>query len=198
MSTQPSNHHEQLSALADGELGADEARFLLRRCDADRELVARWQRYHVARACLRREPGQLAGRGFADRIAQRIDAESPPLRRARWWQAAAGAAIAASVGALALFSIAPQQQAPSTPQLASTAQVTTGDLEIQERVAPVSYRMWAPLPVSEPLDPRVEGYFLRHSTAANTSTRGGFLPYVYVVATPNATPAPRPAETSPR
>ena len=39
-------HREQLSALVDGELGADEARFLLRRMEHDPELAGcqeRWQ-----------------------------------------------------------------------------------------------------------------------------------------------------------
>ncbi|HOV58400.1 MAG TPA: sigma-E factor negative regulatory protein, partial [Rhodanobacteraceae bacterium] len=46
---------EQLSALMDGELDPDGARFLLRRIAADADLKRRWERQHLARAALRRQ-----------------------------------------------------------------------------------------------------------------------------------------------
>ena len=39
---------EQLSAWTDGELPADQARFLQRRLDADPALRARWERWQIA------------------------------------------------------------------------------------------------------------------------------------------------------
>ena len=39
------HHRQQLSALMDGELLADEARFLLRRLQHDRDLAGCWERW---------------------------------------------------------------------------------------------------------------------------------------------------------
>ncbi len=183
---------EQLSALADGELGPDETRFLLRRLQAEPELAARWQRYHLARACLRHEPRLLPDATFAAAVAARLDVQQPPLVGRSWLRNAVGGAVAASVAALALFSISmPPPDAGSGPVLSSVEPVRTGELELRQPVQRVSDQMWAPLPVSAPIDPQVEGYFLRHSGAAASAPRGGFVPYVYVVATP-AGPAPMP------
>jgi hypothetical protein len=70
--------------------------------------------------------------------------------------------------------------------LADVAPVRTGDLARQLPAQRVSDRAWAPLPVAAPIDPRLESYYLRHGGAAASAPRGGFIPYVYVVATPSA------------
>ncbi len=188
---------EQLSALADGELGPDETRFLLRRLDAEPELAARWQRYHLARACLRREPALLPDAAFAAAVSARLVDQQRPAARRSWLRSAAGGAIAAGVAAMALFSIATPPQGDGTgPVLSSVAPVRTNDLELRQPVQRVSDRVWAPLPVSAPIDPQLEDYFLRHSGAAASAPRGGFVPYVYVVATPASAAAPIPLRES--
>jgi len=58
---------EDLSALMDDELGAEPARFLLRRMEHEPELAQVWSRWHLIRACL----------GGA-----RDDAPADPVRRA--------------------------------------------------------------------------------------------------------------------
>jgi anti-sigma factor RsiW len=179
---------EQMSALADGELGPDETRFLLRRLEGEPALAVQWQRLHLVRASLRGELGPLADAGFASAVAARIEAETRPAAAYGWRRAALGGAIAAGVAALALFSIAPPQPAApgSVPVLADVAAVRTGDLARQLPVQRVSDRAWAPLPAGAPVDPRLESYYLRHGGAAAAAPRGGFIPYVYVVATPSA------------
>lgn len=187
---------EQLSALADGELGSDQTRFLLRRLDAEPGLAAAWQRTHLVRACLRRERGLMPDPGFADAVAARIRAEAAPVALGGWRRTVLGGAIAAGVAALALFAIAPQApQAPATsPVLVDVAPLSTADLALRapaSQMQRASDRSWAPLPVAAPFDPRLESYFLRHGGAAAGAPRGGFVPYVNVVATPaDAPPIP--------
>ncbi|MCE3001423.1 MAG: sigma-E factor negative regulatory protein [Xanthomonadaceae bacterium] len=192
MSNEPSLR-EQLSALADGELAPDQARFLLRRIDAEPALAAEWQRLHLARACLRRERIALPDVGFADAVAARIRAEAAPAALGGWRRTALGGAIAAGMAALALFAVAPRTDVAPTaaPVLAEVAPLDTRDLAL--RAAPgelqrASDRTWSPLPVAAPFDLRVESYFLRHGGAATAAPRGGFVPYVNVVATPAAAP----------
>jgi hypothetical protein len=89
---------EQLSAWMDGELPADEARFLQRRLGNDPALREQWERWQIASACLQ---GQRVRRMDADlpaRIAAGIAdaANDPAARRPRLaWLATAAAVVVA-------------------------------------------------------------------------------------------------------
>lgn len=127
---------QQLSALIDGELSPDEARFLLRRLGHDRELSACFDRWQLAGDMLRRVPCRAAPAGFADRIAAAVGAECAqadgrsagrPSRRAAAWLRWSGGALAASVAAVALFvarqhlgGVEPEAPASDAPRVAAT------------------------------------------------------------------------------
>jgi len=138
---------ESLSAGIDGELSAEQLRFLLRRLDHDAALQQAWGRYHVARDGLRRQLPTLAGAGFADRVMAAIEQESRPAaasRHGRWLRWSAGGAIAASVAAAALMVGSPpagesEHVATSTVQPAGAvvAAAPTG-----KPVAPASVPPW--------------------------------------------------------
>lgn len=120
------HHGLQLSALMDGELAPDEARFLLRRLQHDGELAGCWERWQLAGEVMRGRTGALLPDGFAGRVATALHAEVPaaPARRApgllRWGGAAA---LAASVAVVALMVPRP---APD-PQVAGDAHVVVAD-----------------------------------------------------------------------
>ena len=92
---------EQLSAWMDGELPADEARFLQRRLANDVALREQWERWQVASACLKREPVHAMDPGLADRIARALapaasdGAATAPRTRAAWFASAAALVLAA-------------------------------------------------------------------------------------------------------
>lgn len=120
------HYRQQLSALVDGELPADEARFLLRRLQHDEELNSQWERWQLLGDALRGQAVAPAPAGFAQRVADAMAAEpvaaraTVPARNGllRW----GGGALAASVAALALFVAvrpADEEPAPVAP-LAST------------------------------------------------------------------------------
>ncbi len=125
------NHYfQQLSALMDGDLPPDQARFLLRRMEHDTELTGCWERWQLCGDALRGQAQAPAPAGFADRIALAIAAEpagsaanATSLRTrsnlAKW----GGGALAASVAAIALFMVRQQvpDEAPSqaTPAVAN-------------------------------------------------------------------------------
>ena len=120
-----SHYRQQLSALMDGALPADEARFLLRRMQHDGELAQCVNRWHLAGDVLRGEAQAIVPTGFAERVAAAIASE-PALvpvaavsRQSRWsgglrW--GSGAALAASVALVALFVARP----PSSPGVSET------------------------------------------------------------------------------
>jgi negative regulator of sigma E activity len=129
------HYRQQLSALMDGGLAAEEARFLMRRLQHDRELTGCWERWQLCGDVLRGQATAPAPAGFAERIAQAVAAEAPlaaalnPGSRrsrsllARW----GGGALAASVALVALFMARQQapQEAPAEGTLVAQQQAQT-------------------------------------------------------------------------
>lgn len=140
----PDADFEALSALFDGELRVDAARFALKRLDHDThwsDICGRWQ---LAGDALRGQVMAVAPAGFADRVGAaladenaaaastggvashtRATARGAPNRR-RW---IGGVAMAASVAAAALFVSRPlpESNAPPTPapQVVASGQPAT-------------------------------------------------------------------------
>jgi negative regulator of sigma E activity len=102
---------QQLSAMLDGALAPDEARFLLRRLQHDHELAGCWERWQLCGDLMRGSMPALLPRDFSQRVLGAIAEEGragaavtsaagrPGLR----WGWAGGAALAASVAVAALF-----------------------------------------------------------------------------------------------
>src|SRR4051812_6137462 len=89
---------QQLSALMDGELDKDSARFLMRRLETDASLKAQWERMHLARGVLRRQDSLHAAEGFALRVMAKLQAEPQPQQSAAsrfngWLKYGTGGAI---------------------------------------------------------------------------------------------------------
>lgn len=131
------HYRQQLSALVDGELAADEARFMLRRLEHDSELSACQERWQVLGDVMRGQACAPAPLDFTARVRQAVDADArqngpivaaPAQQRAArtgWRRWGGGAALAASVAAVALFMAReklPETNAP-TPVIATTAEV---------------------------------------------------------------------------
>jgi negative regulator of sigma E activity len=103
---------EQLSAMLDGELAPDQARFLLRRLQHDHELAGCWERWQLCGDLMRGSAPALLPEGFAERVRHALDAGSASPQamamagsgaRMRWLPWAGSAALAASVAAVALL-----------------------------------------------------------------------------------------------
>lgn len=146
-----SHNPEQLSAGMDGELGAEELRFLLRRLDHDASLQVRWSRFHVASASLRGELPHLASSTFADRVMRAIEAESataaaPRGRRSQWLKISAGGAIAASVAVVALMAGRPSGHAVdaplATPSVAGIGESAAAPVQAAPAAAPAAVPAW--------------------------------------------------------
>jgi sigma-E factor negative regulatory protein RseA len=118
---------ENLSAGVDGELSAEQLRFLLRRVDHEQPLQEAWSRYHLARDSLRRELPALASAGFSDRVMLALGQEAAQVgstRRQHWLRWSAGGAIAASVAAVALMAARPGADSHRPDTLVSNAATT--------------------------------------------------------------------------
>ncbi len=126
------HYRQQMSALMDGELAPDQARFLMRRMAEDEGLNDTWERWQLCGDVLRGRAQAPAPQGFAERVAAAIAEQSiQPAANQEFRQAGnrllrwGGGAIAASVALMALF-MAGQQTKPSatapSSELASVAQ----------------------------------------------------------------------------
>lgn len=105
---------EQLSALMDGELDDNEARFLLRRLSGDPELRSIWERYHRCQSLINasdRADGDwaLLERAFSSGVMEAIEREARPEPRngrwREWMRPVAGIAVAAGVATVALLGL---------------------------------------------------------------------------------------------
>ena len=119
--------HEQLSALMDGELEGDQARFVLARAERDPDVAYRWARYQFAAQVLRREHPVLMRDGFAESVMGAIAAPALTVRprmaqRVLHW--GAGGAIAASVAVAALVATRPAGESPTAPSQPAFARAT--------------------------------------------------------------------------
>lgn len=109
------HYRRQLSAMLDGELSPDEAKFMLRRLQHDGELAACWERWQVCGDVLRGRGHALLPADFASRVAGAIKhdgkdtaattaADATGARGARRRAMLRGsAALAASVAVVAFF-----------------------------------------------------------------------------------------------
>ncbi|MEO7200610.1 MAG: sigma-E factor negative regulatory protein [Dokdonella sp.] len=197
---------EQLSALVDGELAVDEARFLHRRLQHDHALSECWARYHVVRHVLRRQELVPLRSDFSALIAARLELEGVPAHSRvrpvlRW---VSGGAIAASVAVAALMVTGPGR--PGVEPAANDVLVAaTGSLPVTppSAVSPVpstlNSEFRAPLlspslavqPASAAtsgfanpasgMDPHLQSYLLRHYDASQSAGQGGLVPYVLLI-----------------
>lgn len=115
--------HQQLSALLDGDMAPDQARFVLRRLGHDTALAGAWQRWHLVGDVLRGHPVAGLPDSFAAGVAGAVAREGsqPAVRRAGWRQGI-GVAAAASIAAVALLVARPALFDDPAPAPAMVAQ----------------------------------------------------------------------------
>ena len=213
--------HEQLSALMDGELERDAARFVLKRVAGERELGLVWTRWHVAREAIRRQPPMVLPAAFADAVVARIEGtDIAPVRGGVpvWLRWGAGGAIAASVAMAALLVTQPANEEPGQPLGvpqqglaaqpaapgrmidAAPAAASTAPREFRAPLLPVSPIETAPasfgssdMASSAAVDPHLEPYLIRHYQSVGRNGPSAFVPYVLLVAPQQAQQAAQPA-----
>lgn len=214
--------HEQLSALADGELERDQIRFLLRRIGVDRDLGRRWMRYHLVREVLRRQEVMALPPDFAEKVLATLAMESPVATRSSvWLRWGAGGAIAASVAVAALMVTRPADES-ATPsgfpratlaRVVPTAPAPSATLATATTTSPSEFRtpLLAPnVPETAPasfgtdlaqpiaLDPQMQSYLLRHYQAVGGPGPSAFVPYVLLGTPQREAATTQSTESNPR
>lgn len=145
------HYRQQLSALIDGALAPDEARFLLRRIQHDGELAECWERWQLAGEVLRGRATAVLPAGFAVRVGAAIAADSATALqtsvqpRTRWARWGGSAALAASVAVVAMLVMRQAPDVDSQRQQASpiVAAAPTSAVESQAPLSSVPARVGA-------------------------------------------------------
>ncbi|MCB1761770.1 MAG: sigma-E factor negative regulatory protein [Gammaproteobacteria bacterium] len=172
--------NERLSALIDNELSSAETAETLSRMKRSAELRGAWDRYHLIGDSIRGEGVRTARGGIAEAVRERISSEptvigkSIPINRVktgdRFVRPLAGAAIAASVAAVAVFTL---------PGLKWDAPATT-PVQISKSTSPRTYIIptgtrWKNL--SQPkLESKLNRFLENHSEYASAGGMG-VVPY---------------------
>ena len=181
--------NEQVSACMDGELHATETELLLRRLATDPAVRARWERYHLISDALKNNLPRHFSRDIPTRVRNAIDREPAPQRRltlTTLLKPAIGFAVAASVAALAIFSVQTlnrDTQPPARAQLPPAPVAVTSTLSAvptvpAQTVSATGTRWDRTQPeVAE----RLNTYLLNHSGHADTAGMQAVLPYVRIV-----------------
>src|SRR5699024_1538244 len=128
-------HRQQLSAMLDGELSPDQARFMLRRLQHDAELAHCWERWQVGGDVLRGQRNALLPADFAQKVSAAIAGDAQASHQVaaraggpRLLRGGGGAALAASVAMAALLvgrqaGVDPEQAPPrALPALAASGE----------------------------------------------------------------------------
>ena len=164
---------EQVSAFLDGELPSSETELLLKRLTRDAILRESFGRYALIGEALRcagrgAERSPLS-RGFATGVNAAIDGEAVPaapipmhVRGSHWWKPVAGAAVAASVAAVAV--VAFQQRAVS-PALRAVVPMTAQNVARPKEALSYTVPVAAPAEATQAVLPaaRLTSYVFAHS-----------------------------------
>ncbi|MDN5781880.1 MAG: sigma-E factor negative regulatory protein [Luteimonas sp.] len=151
------HHRQQLSAMLDGELLPDQAKFMLRRLEHDGELASCWERWQVCGDILRGRHDALLPADFSRRVADALAVQDQATSKTvvpvtakhpRWARWGGGAALAASVAMAALF-VGRQVPEPD-PEPAAQAQVVASTAAPGAAGTPVVPVAPAPAPAQTP------------------------------------------------
>lgn len=169
--------NEQLSALMDGELAPDQVRFVLAGLAARPGAELDWERWHVARGVLRKQPVPVLDAGFAAAVAARIAAEAAPRRRVgSWLRWGAGGVVAASVAVAALVFAPQPQRGPAGFQAGTPAGPAMADTPAHPARVPSRSAGFRPPMLAPPVEVAPVNYDIRSVRALDGPTPVWLLP----------------------
>jgi sigma-E factor negative regulatory protein RseA len=183
---------EGYSALLDGEVDDVEQQALLAAIGDDEHIRPSLARYRLIGDGLRGEPVRIDALGVADAVRERLQREpvvlAPPPAgasrhaRPRWWQPAAGLAIAASV-ALVAVGLVPRMLSDSAETPASVqvvgVPVAPPMLVSDSDPRPAAGTHWIHSAPAE--DDRLTRYLADHTEMATQTGMPGIVPYASFV-----------------
>jgi sigma-E factor negative regulatory protein RseA len=162
---------EQISALIDGELPADEVGLLVRRLERDAALRHAFGRFVLAGEAMRSSGGPLASSGFAARVSAAVQKDAVAVSadgagapaQSRWNRPALATAVAASAALMAVLLVARGPHEAGQVAQASLERVRDSFAQL-----PATGQAASPTPAHSQ---RLAGYLVAHSQFTNSIGR---------------------------
>lgn len=177
---------EQVSALVDNELPADEHELLVRRFSLDRCLSICWERYHLIGEAMRKSLPQVDTRGFAERIMKALTEDSTlvkshdPRLINQLGKTAVGVGLAACVAIIAIIGL---RHTSGLHTLSASAHTEIVPKAATMQTSTVNYgqsRNAAWNGNAPEVQARLSNYVINHNEIATAIEQQGMLPYFYV------------------
>lgn len=177
---------DKLSALMDGELRDPDK--WLERLTKDNELRKTWQRYHVSRDVLKSQLSDFPALDISASVSKAIESEAaiftPMWRRIHpsfLMKQAAGLAVAAAVGTIAVLSVQQTQlvSPDTTIATADSAQTSYQANPQNDQLRQVSFTTREKLDTA--VESKLSGYLVNHNEFSKSIRVSGVMPYTRIV-----------------
>ena len=184
---------DRLSALMDGELhDVDKAAEQLAK---DTEMQGVWRRYHLARDIIKGQTSEFATLDVSAAVSESLKSE-PVVLTPIWsrlspryiMKQAAGLAVAAAVGTIAVLSV--QQTQLASPDETTIANSGTENYQVSQqplRIRQVSFTTRNKLDVA--VEAKLSNYLVNHNEFSTSTRVSGVMPYTRIVSFVPSSPA---------
>lgn len=180
---------DRLSALMDGELHDSDKG--LEHLANDSEMQDVWRRYHLARDVMKGQLSDFPALDVSAAVSQSLKNEpvilTPVWRRLspRYvMKQAAGLAVAAAVGTIAVLSVQQTQLVSSDSQTLANANNTPATIQVALQLQPGQIRQVSfttRQKLDEAVESKLSGYLVNHNEFSDSFRVSGVMPYTRIV-----------------
>jgi len=180
---------DKLSTLMDGEI-RDADRWLEKLAN-DKEMQDVWRRYHIARDVMKGQLSDFPAIDISTAVSQSLKDEpvilTPVWRRLspRYiMKQAAGLAVAAAVGTVAVLSVQQTQIISSDNQTLANAANTPATIQVASKIQPGQIRQVSfttRQKLDEAVESKLSGYLVNHNEFSTSTRVSGVMPYSRIV-----------------
>ena len=180
---------DKISTLMDGEI-RDADRWLEKLAN-DKEMQDVWRRYHIARDVMKGQLSDFPAIDISTAVSQSLKDEpvilTPVWRRLspRYiMKQAAGLAVAAAVGTVAVLSVQQTQIISSDNQTLANAANTPATIQVASKIQPGQIRQVSfttRQKLDEAVESKLSGYLVNHNEFSTSTRVSGVMPYSRIV-----------------
>ena len=180
---------DKLSTLMDGEI-RDADRWLEKLAN-DKEMQDVWRRYHIARDVMKGQLSDFPAIDISTAVSQSLKDEpvilTPVWRRLNpryIMKQAAGLAVAAAVGTVAVLSVQQTQIIASDDQTLANAANTPATIQVASQMQPGQIRQVSfttRQKLDEAVESKLSGYLVNHNEFSTSTRVSGVMPYSRIV-----------------
>lgn len=183
---------DKLSTLMDGELSnQNEQEKCLDQLAKEKEMQDVWRRYHLARDVMKGQLSDFPVLDISESVSQSLKDE-PAILTPVWrrlspryvMKQAAGLAVAAAVGTVAVLSVQQTQLVSSDSQTIANANNTPATIQVASQMQPGQIRQVSfttRQKLDEAVESKLSGYLVNHNEFSTSTRVSGVMPYSRIV-----------------